>query len=117
MGAVVGAVAGSAAGKGVSQAFNPKAEDAYWRDNYNRAPGYIDGYTYDDYAPAYRTGYEAFGNHRGTTFEAAESTMRSDWERTKGASRLTWEQAKSATRAGWHRVERALPGDFDGDGR
>ena len=106
-----------AAGKGVAQAVNPKAEDAYWRDNYNRAPDYMTGYTYDDYAPAYRSGYEAYGRYPGSTFDANEATLRNDWERTKGASRLTWEQAKSATRAGWHRVERAIPGDLDGDGR
>jgi hypothetical protein len=35
----------------------------------------------------------------------------------RGDSRLDWEEAKHAVRAGWHRVERALPGDADGDGR
>ena len=117
VGAVVGAVAGSAAGKGVAQTFNPKAEDDFWRENYNRSPDYIEGYTYDDYAPAYRSGYEAFGNHSGIAFDAHEAHLRTDWERVKGSSRLTWDQARSATRAGWHRVERAMPGDFDGDGR
>jgi hypothetical protein len=28
-----------------------------------------------------------------------------------------WDDAKHATRAAWHRVERAVPGDADGDGR
>jgi hypothetical protein len=35
----------------------------------------------------------------------------------KGQSRLSWEQAKSASRAAWDRVERAMPGDLDRDGR
>ena len=96
---------------------NPVDEDAFWRENYVRSPEYIQGYTYDDYAPAYRAGYEGYGRHKGSTFESSEPTLRSEWEQTKGASRLTWEQAKNATRAGWHRVERALPGDADGDGR
>jgi hypothetical protein len=35
----------------------------------------------------------------------------------RGASRLSWDQAKHASRAAWHRVERAIPGDLDRDGR
>ena len=43
--------------------------------------------------------------------------LRSEFERTKGNSRLAWDEAKGATRAAWHRLERAIPGDFDKDGR
>ena len=39
------------------------------------------------------------------------------WEATKGNSRLAWNDAKYAVKDGWHYVERALPGDFDRDGR
>lgn len=116
-GAVVGAIAGGLAGQGIARVVNPKAEDAYWRENYNRSPDYVDGYTYDDYAPAYRQGYEGYSRYNGSSFDANESTLRDEWERAKGNSRLTWEQAKGATRSAWHRVERALPGDADGDGR
>ena len=34
VGALVGAVAGGLAGKGVAEAIDPTAEDAYWRANY-----------------------------------------------------------------------------------
>ena len=98
-GAAVGALAGGMTGKGVSRMMNPKAEDSFWRDNYKDSPGYVAGYSYDDYAPAYRTGYESYGRSGGASFDASESTLRSDWERAKGSSRLTWEQAKGATRA------------------
>jgi outer membrane lipoprotein SlyB len=116
-GAAIGAVAGNMMGKGAGQLVNPVAEDAHWRDNYRTTPGYVEGHTYDDYAPAFRAGYEAHPGARGSSFENHEERMRSDWERTKGASRLQWEEAKHATRSAWHRVERALPGDADGDGR
>src|SRR5687768_10411843 len=56
VGAVVGAVAGGLAGKGVAEAVNPTAEDAYWRDEYRNRPYYDAGTTYDEYAPAYRYG-------------------------------------------------------------
>jgi hypothetical protein len=61
-------------------------------------------------------GYEGRGRFRGS-FDAAEAEMARDWERVKGTSRLTWNEAKQASRAAWDRIERAMPGDFDGDGR
>src|SRR5687767_8287158 len=56
VGAVVGAVAGGLAGKGVAEAVNPTAEDAYWRENYRSRPYYEHGTEYEQYAPAYTYG-------------------------------------------------------------
>ena len=82
-------------------------------------PYYSTDYTYDDYAPAYRTGYEAAGRYQGQNkrFDDLEPELRANYERIKGKSRLAWENAKDAVRAAWHRVERIMPGDFDNDGR
>lgn len=115
----IGAVAGGLAGKGAAEAVNPTLEDTYWRDNWATQPYVERTYTYDDYAPAYRAGYEGYSKYgtTGRTYDQAEADLRNDWERVKGKSRLNWEKAKMATRAGWHRVERALPGDADRDGR
>ena len=118
VGAAIGGLAGAAAGNGVATAVNPAAEDTYWRTSYSTRPGYVSGYNYDDdYLPAYRLGYDGRSRYAGRSFDDVESSLRSDWERLRGTSRLTWNQASNATRDAWHRVERALPGDFDGDGR
>lgn len=117
VGAAVGAVVGGLGGKAAGEAVNPTVEDAHWRDNYSSEPYVKSDYSYDDYAPAYRTGYENRAKYAGRTFDQAENDLRSDYERTRGNSRLAWEDAKGATRAAWHRVERAMPGDADGDGR
>lgn len=117
VGAAVGAVAGGLAGSAVGEVMNPSVEDAYWRDNYKNEPYHNAQYSYDDYAPAYRTGYEARSRYADRNFNDVESDLRTDYERGKGSSRLAWEDAKDATRAAWHRVERAMPGDADGDGR
>ncbi|MRD48455.1 hypothetical protein [Caenimonas koreensis] len=119
IGGAVGAIAGGLAGKGAGESVNPTAEETYWRDNYTKTPGYKPGYTYDDYAPAYRTGYSGWerAGAAGETFETHEANMRNEYERTKGSSRLVWEEAKDASRAAWNRVERAIPGDSDHDGR
>lgn len=113
VGGAVGAIAGGLAGKGAAERVNPTAEDSYWRDNYTKTPGYKPDYSFDDYAPAYRTGYTGWehASASGESFEAHEPKLRSEFERTKGTSRLQWEEAKDASRAAWHRVERATSGD------
>ena len=106
-------------GTAAGGAFNPSVHDVYWRDAFKREPYYSADYTYDDYAPAYRTGYEAAGQYLGQNkhFDDLEPELRANYERIKGRSRLAWENAKDAVRAAWHRVERLMPGDFDNDGR
>jgi hypothetical protein len=117
IGAVVGGVAGGYAGKAAGEAVNPTAEDAYWRDTYSKEPYYSSDYTYDDYAPAYRTGYEGASKYQGRKFDEVDSELERDYESIKGKSRLAWNDAKQATRSAWHRVENVLPGDADNDGR
>jgi hypothetical protein len=115
-GAAIGAVAGGMAGKAAGHLVNPEEESSYWRNSYQSAPYYSPGYTYDDYGPAYELGYNGRGRYAGS-FDSVESDLSDEWNQVKGPSRLNWNQAKSATRAAWDKVERAMPGDFDGDGR
>lgn len=115
VGGVVGAVAGAAAGKGIAEAVNPTMEDTYWRENYMTRP-YAAGERYETFQPAYRYGWESYGTYAGWKFDDVESDLRRGWEKTEHATKLGWEKAKGATRDAWHRIERALPGDFDGDG-
>ncbi len=117
IGAVVGALGGGLAGKGVAESINPTEEDAYWRENHKTRP-YASGHSYDnDLAPAYRYGWESRSRHEGRKFDEVEGDLGRDWDRAKGSSSLGWDKAKHATRDAWHRVERALPGDADRDGR
>jgi hypothetical protein len=101
------------------EAVNPTVEETYWRQAHIREPYYHKDYTYNDFGPAYRTGYEAAGRYRGQgkRFAEVEPELRTEYERVKGTSRLTWERAKLAARAAWDRIERAMPGDIDRDGR
>jgi hypothetical protein len=122
VGGAIGAVAGGLAGKGIADMVDPTMEDDYWRGNWaNRS--YIDGgYTYDqDYAPAYRYGWESYPRHAGRRFDEVEAELEADWNAARGESRLDWDRARHATRDSWERVgerlERAMPGDSDRDGR
>ncbi|MDH5834829.1 glycine zipper domain-containing protein [Luteimonas kalidii] len=117
VGAAVGAVAGGLGGKAVGERVNPTVEEAYWRENYSAESYHKPEFGYEDYAPAYRTGYEGRARYSDRDFDAVEGDLRAEYERGRGNSRLEWDDARNATRAAWHRVERALPGDADGDGR
>jgi hypothetical protein len=116
-GMVAGAVIGGLAGKGIAEKIDPTVESAYWRENYNSRP-YVDrDAQWDDYEPAYRTGYEGYGRYRGRRFDEVETDLRGDYERGRGRSSLAWDKARFAARDAWDRVERRIPGDADGDGR
>lgn len=121
VGAAIGAVAGGLAGKGIAEAIDPTAEEAYWRDNFSSRPYVKGGSKFDDYGPAYRHGAEAYGRSKGRSFDDVEPELQRDWARVRGNSSLSWENAKDASRDAWQRmsdaVERAVPGDSDRDGK
>jgi len=73
-----------------------------WQTNYASQGG-----TYDDYAPAYRYGYDMRRDPRyqGRDWDAVESDLRSDWDTRYGSSGAsTWERMKAAVRSGWNRM-------------
>jgi hypothetical protein len=81
-------------------------DDAYyrkdWQANYARLGG-----TYDDYAPAYRYGYDMRreARYQGRNWDDVESDLRSDWDTRYGSSGAsTWERMKAAVRSGWDRM-------------
>lgn len=113
VGGTVGAIAGALGGYAAVSAGDPHYD--YWRDNHIGQPGYVEDYSYeDDYAPAYRLGYQGRGRYADRGWEEAETALRQDWEALKGRSRLSWAQARLASQAAWHRVERGRPGDDGG---
>lgn len=113
VGAVAGAVGGGLIGKGVAEQVNPTVEDEYWRTNYSSRPYVEKSYDYDDYSPAYRTGYEGYSNYgaQGMSYNEAEPHMREDYARLSKKKRLEWEMAKYATRDAWDRAEQTMPQD------
>jgi uncharacterized protein (TIGR02284 family) len=104
VGAVAGAVAGGYGGKAAAEAINPTAEDAYWRENYDKAPYYEAGRTFDDYAPAYRLGVTGRVGYSGS-FDDYEGQLADGWAAKRESSTLSWPQARSATRDAWDRVD------------
>ncbi|HEY2346646.1 MAG TPA: hypothetical protein VGH80_12345 [Xanthomonadaceae bacterium] len=104
VGGVVGAVAGAAAGHDVGETINPTVEEKYWKSVYGKQPYYNDKYSYDDYSPAYRAGYEGRNEYGDLSWDRAEPKLASRWEKLRGKSRLKWNEARLATRAAWERA-------------
>lgn len=106
IGIVAGAIAGGLAGKGVAERIDPTVEDAYWREHYTNEPYVQRDYSYDDYQPAYRSGYDAYSRYgqSGRRWEDMEPDLRTEYERNRGQSRLNWDQARFASRAAWDRL-------------
>ena len=121
VGTVVGAVAGGALGaKGggaLAEAVNPTEYSDHFKKTYASAPYYVAGSEWRDYEPAYQYGYDAYGKYEGQKFEQVEDALERNWDTAKSNSRLAWNEARGAVRDGWHHIERAMPGDFDKDGR
>ncbi len=108
VGGIAGAVVGGLVGKGVEEYFDPTEETAYWRANYHRAGYHDSARSFEDYEPAYRTGFEGFGRvarggQPGADFESVEPDLQRDYE-SHGAGRLEWERARHAARDAYERV-------------
>ena len=106
-----GAQAASVAGKGIAGRIDPAAEEAYWRASFKSEPYYERGYTYEDYYPAYRTGWEGRVRYEGRRFEQVERDLERDYARNRGRSELGWDKNRHAARAAWERFDSAS--DFE----
>ena len=102
VGGVAGAIIDAVVAQGVGEALDPTAEDAYWQRAFITEPYFNRDYTYDDYGPAYRLGYNNRGTYIGNSWDEVEPALKTEWERTKGTSRLTWEEAREAGQSAWH---------------
>jgi hypothetical protein len=104
LGSAVKTLAGGLAKAGGPRATDRTAEEAYWKDRYDREPYFLMGYGFADYLPAYRTGWEGRSRYPGKSFEEAENDLQFDYENNRGKSRLEWEGCREAVRAAWDRA-------------
>jgi hypothetical protein len=83
-----------------------KAEDDYWRTNYQNRSYVGQNRQYETWQPAYRYGFESAGRHKGKRWEDVETNLRSGWDtyEHRRDRTSTWEQVKGAVRDAWDRV-------------
>ena len=81
---------------------------SYWRDQFQNEPYVTKGQKFDEYAPAYRTGYEGRSQYAGQRFDDVEKDLKRDYETNRGDSTLGWDKAKQACRAAWDRADQFM---------
>ncbi|WP_051236629.1 hypothetical protein [Ottowia thiooxydans] len=84
---------------------DPRVHLSYWQEKYQGEAYYIEGYTYEDYGPAYTAGLDLIAKHPDHPYEEHESTLAHDWAVFRGDSRLDWKEASPAVRAAWERAK------------
>jgi hypothetical protein len=111
VGTLVGTAAGVAAaaastlvGKAPAPKVDPVTEEVYWREHYAAEPYYDANFNFEDYLPAWRTGWEGRAKYAGRSFEDAERELEADFHWNRGRSRLLWQQARAAVRAAFVRT-------------
>jgi hypothetical protein len=79
-------VVGGLAGKAAAQTINPTIEAKFWQESHASQPYARNAFGFDEYAPAYRYGWESFGRHGGQdrTFESVEKDLDQGWAQAKG---------------------------------
>ena len=110
---IVGTAAGLAAGtaealvgkaRSEPRTAEPANEELYWREHFAAEPYVEAAYQFEDYLPAWRTGWEGRGKYPGRGFDDVLRDLEGDFYWNRGQSRLTWQQALPAVRAGWEHV-------------
>jgi len=100
--------------KKVPAAVDHKKEESYWREQHSKQPYADQARSFDDYAPAYRTGAEAAVKYQGKDFEEIEDDVALDYQRNKPGSALPWDHARHAVHAAWAKLSHDIgPRDSD----
>jgi len=131
VGGVVGAAtgagagaAGDAVGKHSEHASNPAMATSSTRDasandfetydasfrNHYQSNYATSGYTYDQYAPHYRYGYDLAKDARyvGRDWSSIEPDLHNQWSERNGGNMSNWEQFKNAVRYAWDQARGAV---------
>lgn len=84
-------------------------EFEFWRNEFWNCPYIAVGSSYEQYAPAYKYGWESYESFAATGchFNEVEAELGHEWTHHRGKSKLSWESARNATQDAWRRVQNA----------
>ncbi len=78
---------------------------SHWREVYQKEAYYREGYSYEDYGPAYTAGHDLATKQPEKNYEEHESDLAHNWHIYRGDSKLDWKEASPAVRAAWERTK------------
>ena len=108
VGAVAGTALGAVFGHKAAEASDKRGDLGHFQQIYNTMPYFVDGMTWDDYAPAYRLGLDNYVTRGATPIAQARDALEAEWTRARGASRLSWQQAEPAIAHVWCELDKSL---------
>jgi hypothetical protein len=79
-------------------------ESEYWREQHAKQAYADRSKTFDNYAHAYRTGYEGAAKHTGKSFEEMETDVALEYEKGRPDDALPWDHVRPAVKAAWDRI-------------
>jgi hypothetical protein len=105
LGAAAGSIIGGAIADQVQDELDPKLEEVYWKENYQKQPYYRSGDPYENYLPAYRFGWEAAvrKEYAGRTFGEIEPELMEHWVDEHPASE-PWSGVRLIVRDSFQRI-------------
>jgi hypothetical protein len=86
------------------QPADPKQEEAYWREHHHKQPFAEKSRGYEDYAAAYRTGYEGVNKYAGKNYDDVEDSLAQDYERSQPGAAIPWDTVRPAVKAAWDKL-------------
>ena len=93
---------------------DPAEQEAYWRGLHDQQPFADKTRPYEDYAHAYRTGYESLFKYAGKKYEDIEDDIALNYEKSRPESALPWDSARPAVKSVWDRLGGVItPRDVD----
>jgi len=109
IGGAVGVAAGAVAGNSFASEFDATEEARFWQDQYRLRPYYRSGTTYENWAPAYRFGWDNARRpeHAQRTFGDLEDELASEWRKEREAVGDDWRLYRDAVKDAWDRVRNA----------
>lgn len=112
VGAAIGSVTGGLLGKETAEVIDASVEHEHWRAHHTSRPYVEPGRPYEDYAPAYKTGYDAFSRHgnTGKTFDEIEPELQSEYVKTHGKTGLAWDKVKPAAQDAYRKLDEERAG-------
>lgn len=89
-------------------------EEAYWREQHAKQPYADKNRSYDDYAAAYRIGFEGAGKYSGRSYDEVEQSLATDYQRAQPGSAVPWDTVRPAAKAAWDKLSGVIsPRDPD----
>ena len=104
VGGVAGAVAGAYGGTRIADTIYPPEEEQYWGEHHGEEEWAEKDSTYDQYAAAYRTGYQAYQNYGDKPYEEIEPQLEREYSQSDANRVVSWSRARPALKAAWRRA-------------